>query len=66
MREINLDYDIHDCRWSFCRFAVNAFPLKTAMEYTGHKSIETINGYLQSKPEYSKEKLSREDLGLAG
>lgn len=66
MIALGLKYDIHDCRWSFCRYAVNAFPLKTAMEYTGHKSIETINGYLQSKTEHSKEKLSREDLGLAG
>ncbi|MDC1174556.1 tyrosine-type recombinase/integrase [Bacteriovoracaceae bacterium] len=66
MNELGLDYDIHDCRHSFCRYAVNTFPLKTAMEYTGHKSVETINGYLQSKTEYSTERFSREDLGLAG
>lgn len=66
MRELGLEYDIHDCRHSFCRYVANNFPLKTAMEYTGHKSIETLNRYLQSRPEYSKERFSRKDLGLAG
>ncbi|MDP7320516.1 MAG: hypothetical protein QF441_07895 [Bacteriovoracaceae bacterium] len=41
MNELNLDYDIHDCKHSFCRnlFKVKNHDIKTTMEYSGHKEI---------------------------
>ncbi len=64
MNDLGYDYDIHDCRWSYCRYVVSNHSLKTAMEYTGHKSIETLNGYLQSVDELSTVKFNRATLAL--
>ncbi|MCB0368114.1 MAG: tyrosine-type recombinase/integrase [Bdellovibrionales bacterium] len=64
MNELNLDYDIHDCRHSFCRnlFKIKNLDIKTAMEYSGHKELQSINGYLRSKSEFSEEKLNLRDF----
>lgn len=63
MKSLGFDYDIHDCRHSFCRRIVQQYDSKMAMEYAGHKSIETTNGYLQSREEYNSSPFVIEGLG---
>ncbi len=60
--ELGFEYDIHDCRHSFARYIVQELDLKQAMEYLGHLSIQTTNGYIQSKDELSVEKYTPNHL----
>ena len=59
MKSLGYKYDIHDCRHSFTRRMLieEQHSVKAVMEFCGHQSIMTTNKYLQSKTEYSNEKL---------